>query len=179
MKCRPARSACAKFIALRRNAPLRIRPSAVISVGGSHENRQWSSRRRRRTVACSSRARRSPTEGRCGGPPAPSRAAPPAPDSPEFHAFLALVALTGPSQDVSHPVPSRGPSRAGWGPGRPRILKTGGRREEDLSAQPQEPQANARISQAHEHPLGPERAAPPAPQGPQAAHGQRLEEVVR
>lgn len=87
--------------------------------------------------------------------------------------------LTVPLEDVSHPVPSRETSRVGWGPGRPRILKTGGRREEDFPTQPQEPQANPWLPQADEHAVGPQCAAPPAPQGPQAAHRQRLEEVAR
>src|SRR2546421_420805 len=66
----------------------------------------------------------------------------------------------------------------GWGPGRPRILVTGGRREKDLSAQPQEPQANPWLSQAHEHRRRAQRSTPPPPQGAQAAHGERPQEVA-
>ena len=55
----------------------------------------------------------------------------------------------------------------------------GGRREEDISAPSQEPQANPRVPQANEDPCRARGLAPPPPSRPQAADGQRLQEVDR
>ena len=55
----------------------------------------------------------------------------------------------------------------------------GGRREEDISAPSQEPQADPRVSQAHEDPRRARGPAPPPPPRPQAADRQRLQEVGR
>src|SRR5262245_25014856 len=59
------------------------------------------------------------------------------------------------------------------------IFDPGEQREEDFPTTSQEPEAHARVPQEDAHPGWTRGAAPAPPQGAQAAHGDRIEEVTR